>query len=580
MTNRISSPGAALGILDVDDEAFENLVHPLHHRVDLAGAEADAAAVQGRVGAPRDHAAAALGEHDPVTVAPDAGEELEVGGAISRTVVVSPEADRHRGHRGANHELAELADHGPGVLVEGGDVDREAATGDLAPVDGLERAPLHHPGADVGSAAAHVEEDVGAELLVDPVESLRRQRRAGGGELADAGEVELAQVEAALPAPHQHRWNRAHQGRPELLGEPPLGRVVGIHRVPVEHHDRRPKEQGGDERVPHHPGGGGEPHQAVAGLEIPAEPVVLIGLDQDPAVAVDDRLRQPRRPRREQDAEGMVEGDGVERERPRLGDQPIPLLGVLELVLGTSGIGNVNDVLEAGQGGGDLGDLGAAVDRLLAVGVPGDRKQQLRLQLAEAVDHAPRPELRCTRRPDRAEARGREKRDQGLRNVREVGDHPVALSDPESLKSGACPRHLITEVSEGEVDRPPRLRAGEHRDRVGVLVAPEHVLGVVQAGAGEPLRTGHLPRAEDPLVWRPGPDLEELPERAPEPLEVIDRPAPELVVAGMIDPAGVAEPLEVAPELGLLANVGGRRPHHLSDLGAPLDHRLAYCQVV
>ena len=111
----------------------------------------------------------------------------------------------------------------------------------------------------------------------------------------------------------------------ELLGEAPLSRQVRVHRVAVEHHDRGPEQQRVDQRHPHHPGGGREPEQPVPGLQVPAQALVLEGLDQDAAVAVDDRLRQSGRPRGEEDAERVVEADRVELERPALGEQLVPL---------------------------------------------------------------------------------------------------------------------------------------------------------------------------------------------------------------------------------------------------------------
>ena len=63
---------AALVVLEVDDEAVGDLRQLLDDAVELARAEADAAAVERRVGAARDDAAAALREADPVALAPDA----------------------------------------------------------------------------------------------------------------------------------------------------------------------------------------------------------------------------------------------------------------------------------------------------------------------------------------------------------------------------------------------------------------------------------------------------------------------------------------------------------------------------
>ena len=62
---------APLVVLEVDDEAVRDLGQLLDDAVELARAEADAAAVEGGVRAARDDAAAALREPDPVALAPD-----------------------------------------------------------------------------------------------------------------------------------------------------------------------------------------------------------------------------------------------------------------------------------------------------------------------------------------------------------------------------------------------------------------------------------------------------------------------------------------------------------------------------
>src|SRR5919204_540375 len=184
--------GAALGVLEVDDEAVDHLLDVLDDRVQLARSEPDAAAVEGGVRAAGDDAAAALGEHDPVALAPDAGVEVEVRGAVALAVGVVPEAHRHRRHRLGDHHLAELADDRLALLVERLDVDAQAAARDLAVVDRLQEAARHECAADVGAAAAVDEADVGAELLVDVVVALGRQGRAREAERADARQVEVA----------------------------------------------------------------------------------------------------------------------------------------------------------------------------------------------------------------------------------------------------------------------------------------------------------------------------------------------------------------------------------------------------
>ena len=133
--------GAAAGVLEVHDERVDDLGDVLDHRVELAGAQPHAAAVQGGVGAPGEDAAAALGELDPVALAPHPGVEVEVRGAVARAVRVAPERDRHRGHRRGDHQLAELADRRFVALgVERVRVDAQARPGDLALVHRLGEA--------------------------------------------------------------------------------------------------------------------------------------------------------------------------------------------------------------------------------------------------------------------------------------------------------------------------------------------------------------------------------------------------------------------------------------------------------
>ena len=191
----------------------------------------------------------------------------------------------------------------------------------------------------------------------------------------------------------------------------------------------------------------------------------------------------------------MGEGHGVELERAGLGEELVPAERAGQGIVGAARVGDVDDVRERRQPLPDRGDLLAAVDVLVAVAVAGDREQDLRLELAEPVEHAARPELGRAGRPDRAEAGGREERDERLRDVRQVGDDPVAAAHAEPLQPGARPGHLLAQLAERQLERVARLRAGDDRDGVHVLVAAEHVLGVVQPRAGEPLRARHRVRA-------------------------------------------------------------------------------------
>ena len=252
-------------------------------------------------------------------------------------------------------------------------------------------------------------------------------------------------------------------------------------------------------------------------------------------MAVHDRLRQAGRARREEDAERMREGQGLELERLALREERVPGDGVRKGIVRAARVRDVDDGFEAGQTVADLGHLLAAIDRLVSVAVSGDCEQDLGLQLAEPVKDAADAELRRARGPDRPQARGGDEGDERLRDVGQVGDDAVAGTDAEPLQAGPGARDLLPEVPEGELLRRSRLRERDHCDRVEILVATDQVLRVVQAGAGEPLRARHLAGAEDALVRRVRTNLEEVPDRSPEALEVGDRPLPQLVVAGEVE---------------------------------------------
>ena len=353
--------------------------------------------------------------------------------------------------------------------------------------------------------------------------------------------------------------------RPRLLGQPPLERRVGPHRVAVDHHDRCAHEQRGHERVPHHPRGGREPQQAPAGLEVPAQADALEVLDELAAVAVHDRLRQPGGARREEHVERVVEGDGLERRARRARPAGRPTRrrpGARSRRRGRA---------RRARAVGRPARISATCSRrstgAVAVGVAADREQHLGLDLAEARQHAARAELRRARRPRRPEAGGGQEGDERLGDVRQVGDDAVAGADAEAPQPRARPRDLVAQLAEGQLDRLARLRARDDGHPVGVLVGPQRVLGVVQARAREPLGAGHLRARQDALVGRVRAHAEEVPDRAPEALEVVDRPAPQRVVVREVASALVAQPVQVAPDLGRLAHVRGRGPEHVADHG-------------
>ena len=157
-------------------------------------------------------------------------------------------------------------------------------------------------------------------------------------------------------------------------------------------------------------------------------------LEQDPALAVDDRLRQARRARAVEHPQRVVE-----RRRARTPAMTLRRRGTRPPSPCRRGSRSARPARRSRRD--PIDDL-AAVEVLAAVAVAVDRQQHLRLDLREAVDDRARAELRRRARPDRAQRRGREERRDRLRDVRHVRRHAVALADAERDQPGADPRGL------------------------------------------------------------------------------------------------------------------------------------------
>ena len=127
--------------------------------------------------------------------------------------------------------------------------------------------------------------------VVHPAEAGRRQRCARSSRpQRSAGRGRRCRP--ALRQAMQERCRGAEHVAVGLRGEPPQRAEVGVAGIAVEQHDRGADQQAGHQVVPHHPAGGGEPGEAVAGAEVLVEGQHLEVLDGDAAVAVDDGLGQ------------------------------------------------------------------------------------------------------------------------------------------------------------------------------------------------------------------------------------------------------------------------------------------------
>ena len=168
-------------------------------------------------------------------------------------------------------------------------------------------------GADIGAATGREQPGLGSEVLVDPVEPLRSQRRAGRSERAETREVTTRRgLDALLDRRGDEACTGPEAGHARALGQVPEDVHVGMTRAAVVEHDRGRGQQAGDEEVPHHPAGRGEPEDAVAVLGVDVEVELLEMLDQDSALALDDRFRQSSRAGGVQHPERVIEGDPLE----------------------------------------------------------------------------------------------------------------------------------------------------------------------------------------------------------------------------------------------------------------------------
>ena len=188
------------GQRQVEHECVDDLVEGEDGAVDLARTHPDAAAVDRRVGAARDDRGAAVGDLDPVAVAPDAREHLEVALAVAAAVGVAPEVDRHRRHRLGDHELADLADQRLPLGAPRLELDPERAGLQLALVDGQRRDAADERGADVGAAGGREQPDVLVDRLVHPREPLGREWRPGRPDRAQLREVAALRGADARPS--------------------------------------------------------------------------------------------------------------------------------------------------------------------------------------------------------------------------------------------------------------------------------------------------------------------------------------------------------------------------------------------
>ena len=175
--------------------------------------------------------------------------------------------------------------------------------------------------------------------------------------------------------------------------------------------------------------------------------------------------------------------------------------------------------------------------RLAVVPVAVDGDEQLRLDLAEAVEHALFAEIGRAGRPDRADRGGGEHGGDGLGHVRHHRRDAVALArrhGAEEPAAAARParaarprtgaRATLSSPRKTSASPSPRLR--------------QQVLGEVQLRVGEEAGAGHPVAIVEHARALVADDAAEIPDEVPERLAVLDRPGVQRVIVAQFAACG------------------------------------------
>ncbi len=184
-------------------------------------------------------------------------------------------------------------------------------------------------------------------------------------------------------------------------------------------------------------------------------------------------------------------------------------------------------------------------------GVAGD--QHLWFDLLEAVDHGGRGHVGRADAPDRTDAGAREKRDDGLGNVGQIGRDAVAGLDPLVLQMQRERGRLALELGPAGLVELAVLAAADDRGQAGGMRGvdmPEYLPRIVHLRAGKPHCAGHLALGDDGRKRRRRLQIVIVPDAAPEAVEIAHGPLPHLLVIREGEAALFGEPIAVEGDLG------------------------------
>jgi hypothetical protein len=139
----------------------------------------------------------------------------------------------------------------------------------------------------------------------------------------------------------------------------------------------------------------------------------------------------------------------------------------------------------------ELGHRFAAVLRRPLEQVAGPGDEHGRVELTQAVHGRGRRIVHARLRPHRADGRRRQERNDPFDAVRQVGDHPVALSDAPVREGAGHGGDLLAELTEGHRLAVPVIPHQDDGVPFGSAVL-EHLPREVHRRALEPPGSGHL----------------------------------------------------------------------------------------
>lgn len=276
--------------------------------------------------------------------------------------------------------------------------------------------------------------------------------------------------------------------------------------------------------------------------------------DDDAAMAVHDRFRQPGGAAGIDDPERMIERQPHRLERMDRSARPCEDVGKQCLRCGRrNGLAVQDDMLDRGQRTPQLGhDIAPVVPpACIGDGVAGD--QQFGFDLLEAVDHGGRGHVGRADTPDRTDAGACEKRDDGLGNIGQIGRDAVAGLDALVLQVQRERGRLAPQFRPTRLRQPAVFTGADDRGQAGGISRrdmPEHLPGIVDLRARKPDRARHPALGEHGRKRRRRLQIVIVPDAAPEAVEIAHRPSPHVLVISKSEAALLGEPVAVEGDLG------------------------------